>query len=262
MPYDLVHKTKRKISDGKYYPLGATLCEEGVNFAIYSQYAGQVFLLLFDRPDGEPTDIIKLENRTKFIWYAFVHGLKAGQLYGYKVKGEFSPAHGLRFNDAKLLIDPYAKALTGKFKNTDHLLLAYDPNSPLKDLSKDGRDNTSLVPKSIVVDDHFEWQGDVPPDISLHELIIYEVHLKGFTAHGSSGVKNPGTYLGFIEKIPYLKELGINAVEFLPLHEFYVEDFLINKGLTNYWGYNSIGFFSPESSYGTKTISWLSGKRI
>ena len=253
MPYDLVHKTKRKISDGKYYPLGATLCEEGVNFAIYSQYAGQVFLLLFDRPDGEPTDIIKLENRTKFIWYAFVHGLKAGQLYGYKVKGEFSPAHGLRFNDAKLLIDPYAKALTGKFKNTDHLLLAYDPNSPLKDLSKDGRDNTSLVPKSIVVDDHFEWQGDVPPDISLHELIIYEVHLKGFTAHGSSGVKNPGTYLGFIEKIPYLKELGINAVEFLPLHEFYVEDFLINKGLTNYWGYNSIGFFSPESSYGTKT---------
>ena len=253
MPYDLVHKTKRKISDGKYYPLGATLCEEGVNFAIYSQYAGQVFLLLFDRPDGEPTDIIKLENRTKLIWYAFVHGLKAGQLYGYKVKGEFSPAHGLRFNDAKLLIDPYAKALTGKFKNTDHLLLAYDPNSPLKDLSKDGRDNTSLVPKSIVVDDHFEWQGDGPPDISLHELIIYEVHLKGFTAHGSSGVKNPGTYLGFIEKIPYLKELGINAVEFLPLHEFYVEDFLINKGMTNYWGYNSIGFFSPESSYSTKT---------
>jgi isoamylase len=253
MPYDLVHKTKRQISDGKYYPLGATLCEEGVNFAIYSQYAGQVFLLLFDRTDGEPTDIIKLENRTKFIWYVFVHGLKAGQLYGYKVQGEFSPAHGLRFNENKLLIDPYAKAITGKFMNTDNLLLAYDPNSPIKDLSKDGRDNTSFVPKSIVVDDRFEWQGDTPPDISLPKLIIYEVHLKGFTAHRSSGVKNPGTYLGFIEKIPYLKELGINAVEFLPLHEFYVEDFLINKGLTNYWGYNSICFFSPESSYSTNT---------
>jgi glycogen operon protein len=252
MLYDLEHKTKRQISDGKYYPLGATLCEEGVNFAIYSQYGDEVYLLLFDRPDGEPTDIIKLENRTKFIWYGFIHGLKAGQLYGYKIKGEFNPARGLRFNDNKLLIDPYAKALTGKFRNKDNLLLAYDPNAPAKDLSKDGRDNTSIVPKSVVVDDHFEWQGDAPPDIPLHELIIYEVHLKGFTAHPSSGVRNPGTYLGFIEKIPYLKDLGINAVEFLPLHEFYVEDFLVDKGLTNYWGYNTIGFFTPESSYSTR----------
>jgi isoamylase len=252
MPYDLEHKTKRRISEGKYYPLGATVCEEGVNFSIYSQYADEVYLLLFDRPEGEPTDIIKLENRTKNIWYTFVQGLKAGQLYGYKVKGEFRPAHGLRFNDKKLLIDPYAKALTGKFKNAENLLLAYDPNSAVKDVSEDGRDNTSIVPKSIVVDDHFEWQGDAPPNIPLHELIIYEVHLKGFTAHPSSGVRNPGTYLGFIEKISYLKELGINAVEFLPLHEFYVEDSLIDKGLTNYWGYNTIGFFTPESSYGTR----------
>jgi glycogen operon protein len=252
MPYDLEHKTKRRISEGKYYPLGATVCEEGVNFAIYSQYADQVYLLLFDRSEGEPTDVVKLENRTKYIWYTFVRGLKAGQLYGYKIKGEFHPAHGLRFNDNKLLIDPHAKALTGKFKNTDNLLLAYDPNSPVRDLSKDRRDNTSLVPKSIVVDDHFEWQGDTSPDIPLHELIIYEVHLKGFTAHPSSGVGNPGTYLGFIEKIPYLKELGINAVEFLPLQEFYVEDLLIDKGLTNYWGYNTIGFFTPESSYSTE----------
>ena len=252
MPYDLEHKTKRRISEGNYYPLGATVCEEGVNFAIYSQYADQVYLLLFGRSEGEPTDVIKLENRTKYIWYTFVHGLKAGQLYGYKVKGEFHPAHGLRFNDNKLLIDPHAKALTGKFKNAENLLLAYDPNSAVKDLSEDGRDNTSIVPKSIVVDDHFEWQGDAPPDIPLHELIIYEVHLKGFTAHPSSGVRNPGTYLGFIEKIPYLKELGINAVEFLPLHEFYVEDLLIDKGITNYWGYNTIGFFTPEFSYSTR----------
>jgi glycogen operon protein len=252
MPYELEHKTDKQISDGKYYPLGATLYEGGINFAIYSQYAGEVYLLLFDKPQGEPTDIIHLENRTKYIWSAFVHGLKSGQLYGYKIKGEFNPVQGLRYNENKLLIDPYAKALTGKFKNMDNLLLAYDPNSPVRDLSKDGRDNTSLVPKSIVVDDHFEWQGDVPPDLPFQELIIYEVHLKGFTAHRSSGVKYPGTYLGFIEKIPYLKELGINAVEFLPIHEFYVEDFLINKGLTNYWGYNTIGFFAPESSYGTK----------
>lgn len=252
MTYKLEHKTERQIATGKYYPLGATLYEEGVNFAIYSQYASEVFLLLFDRPDEEPTDIIQLENRTKYIWYTFVHGLKAGQLYGYKIKGGFDPSQGLRFNDSKLLIDPYAKALTGKFESKENLLLAYDPNSTVRDLSKDGRDNTFIVPKSIVVDDHFDWEGDVPPDIPLEALIIYEVHLKGFTAHRSSGVKHPGTYLGFIEKIPYLKELGINAVEFLPLHECYVEDFLTQRGLTNYWGYNTIGFFTPESSYSTR----------
>jgi isoamylase len=252
MESELGHKTNRQISTGKNYPLGATLYENGVNFAIYSQYAREVYLLLFDRPDGEPTDIIKLENRTKHIWYTFVQGVKAGQLYGYKIKGEFNPSYAMRFNENKLLIDPYAKAITEKFKNIDNLLLAYDPDSPVKDLSKDRRDNTSIVPKSIVIDDHFDWQEDVPPDIPFHELIIYEVHLKGFTAHNSSGVKNPGTYLGFIEKIPYLQDLGINAVEFLPLHEFYVEDSLIKKGLTNYWGYNTIGFFAPESSYSTQ----------
>jgi isoamylase len=252
MAYKLEHKTRRQISTGRYHPLGATLVEEGVNFAIYSQYANEVFLLLFDRPDSEPTDIIELESRTKYIWHAFIRGLNAGQLYGYKIKGEFNPAYGMRFNENKLLVDPYAKAFTGKLGNVDNLLFAYDSNSYLKDLSKDNRDNTSAVPKSIVVDDHFDWQGDAPPDIPFHELIIYEVHLKGFTAHRSSGVKNPGTYPGFIEKIPYLKDLGINAVEFLPLHEFYVEDILLNKGLTNYWGYNTIGFFAPELSYSTK----------
>ncbi|MGD0915966.1 MAG: glycogen debranching protein GlgX [Thermodesulfobacteriota bacterium] len=253
MSYELAHKTAKQISTGKYYPLGATLYEDGVNFSVYSQYASEVYLLLFDRPEGEPTDIIKVENRTKYIWYAFVHGLRAGQLYGYRVKGELNPAYGQRFNGNKFLIDPYAKALTGKFRNLDNLLLAHDPNSPVKDLSQDDRDNTSLVPKSIVVNDDFDWQGDSAPDIPLHELIIYEVHLRGFTIHKSSGVKKPGTYLGFVEKIPYLKELGINAIEFLPLQEFYVEDFLVNKRLTNYWGYNTIGFFSPESSYSTRS---------
>jgi glycogen operon protein len=248
----LEHKTDKKISAGKYFPLGATLSEKGVNFAIYSQNASEVFLILFDQPDGEPTDIIKLENRTKFIWHTCVHGLKAGQLYEYKIRGDFNPAYGMRFNENKLLIDPYTKALTGKVRNTDNLLLPYETNSPLRDLSVDKRDNTPLVPKSIVVDDHFDWQGDAHPDIPFQELIIYEVHLKGFTAHKSSGVKHPGTYLGFIEKIPYLKGLGINAVEFLPLQEFYVEDFLLAKGLTNYWGYNTIGFFAPELSYSTR----------
>jgi glycogen operon protein len=252
MEYRLRHKTERRISAGKYYPLGATLNEGGVNFAIHSQHASEVFLLLFDKLDGGPTDIVQLEQRTKYIWHTFVHGLKAGQLYAYKVRGDFNPGYGMRFNENKLLTDPYAKALTGKFKNTDGLLLAYDPNSLEKDLSIDKRDDTLMVPKAIVIDDRFDWQGDEPPDIPFQSLIIYEVHLKGFTAHPSSRVNNPGTYLGFIEKISHLKDLGVNAVEFLPVQEFYIDDFLLKKGLTNYWGYNTIGFFAPESSYSTR----------
>lgn len=208
----LRHKTQKKISHGKYYPLGATLQEDGVNFALYSKHAEQVFLLLFDDVASSPTDIIKIDHKEKNIWHVFVEGLKKGQLYGFKVNGE-----------SNLLIDPYAKALTGKF-----------------------------IPKSIVMGEDFDWQGDSSPDIPFDELIIYETHLKGFTRHHSSKVKHPGTYLGFIEKICYLKSLGINAVEFLPLQESYTEDFLAKKGLTNYWGYNTIGFFAPESSYSSK----------
>ena len=252
MGYGLKHRTDRKVSEGRFYPLGASLAPDGVNFALYSQNATEVFLLLFDAPDGAPTDIIRLDTRTRYIWHAFISGLKPGQLYGYKVRGEFNPSQGLRFNEAKLLIDPYTKALTGKATNRDNLLLAYDSQSPDRDLSQDSRDNAVLVPKCIVVDDRFDWQGDAPSYTPLENLIIYEVHLKGLTAHPSSGVASPGTYLGFIEKIPHLKALGINAVELLPIHEHYVEDFLTAKGLTNYWGYNTIGFFAPESSYGTR----------
>ena len=252
--YELRHKTNKKLSPGKFYPLGATSTGDGVNFAIYSQTATEVYLLLFDKVGGKPSDIIRMENRTKFIWHTRVHGLKAGQLYGYKMRGEYNPAYGMRFNEHKLLMDPYAKAVTGKFKNADNLLLSYDPNCPEKDRVMDHRDNTQIVPLSIVMEDGFDWQGDTHPDIPPEKLIIYEVHLKGFTAHPSSRVKRPGTYLGFIEKIPYLLELGINAVEFLPLQEFYVEDVLLEKGLTNYWGYNTIGFFTPESSYGSHSL--------
>jgi glycogen operon protein len=245
-------KTTKMLSAGTWYPLGATLVDGGVNFALYSKHASDVFLLLFDRPEGEPTDIIQLATRTKFVWHACVQGIRASQLYGFKVCGPFKPAEGLRFNENKLLIDPYAKALTGKFRNTDNLLLAYDAQAPEKDLSQDTRDNTRMVPKSIVMDDRFDWQGDCSPGIPFEKLVVYEVHLKGFTAHPSAKVEHPGTYLGFAEKIPYLRNLGINAVELLPVHEHYVEDFLIEKGLTNYWGYNTIGFFAPESSYGTQ----------
>jgi len=237
---------------GSHFPLGATVKPDGVNFALFSQNAREVSLLLFDGPAGPPARAITMETRTKYVWHVFAKGLKPGQLYGYAVKGDYDPAGGARFNEHKLLLDPYAKAVSGKVRNTDNLLLAYDASSPRRDLSFDGRDDHGIMPKCIVVeDDAFDWRGDSPPDIPLEKLFLYEVHVKGFTAHPESGVSKPGTYLGFIEKIPYLKELGVNAVELLPVHENYSEDFLLSKGRVNYWGYNTIGFFCPESSYST-----------
>jgi isoamylase len=251
---ELLHRTSKTISAGSAFPLGASLHGNGVNFAIYSKEAKEVFLLLFETPDGEPTDVIQLKQRNKFIWHAHISPLKAGQLYGYKVRGEYRPAWGLRFNEAKLLLDPYTKAVTGKFRNHDGMLYGYDAEPGGGDDVLDRRDTVRIAPKSIVVDDGFDWQGDNhSPSYPLEHLDIYEVHVKGFTAHPSSGVEHPGTYLGFVEKIPYLTHLGINAVELLPVHESYTEDALAARGLTNYWGYNSIGFFAPESTYSTQT---------
>ncbi len=237
---------------GRWYPLGATLGPGGVNFALQSAHASAVDLLLFDAPSGPPTDVIQLARRTRNVWHGFVAGLGAGQLYGYRVDGPFRPEQGLRFNPHKLLIDPYARALAGRCRNIDARLLAYDPASPALDLSLDLRDDADLVAKGVVVDDDaFDWQGDAPPDLPLESLVIYEVHVKGFTAHPSSAVAQPGTYLGFVEKIPYLRALGVNAVELLPVHAHFDDDFVVARGLSNYWGYNSIGFFAPEPAYGS-----------
>lgn len=249
----LEHKTNKRISSGFSSPQGATLTPDGVNFALFSQYSSAVYLLLFDDPQGKPTDIIELKNKEKHVWHVFIHGLKAGQFYAFKIDGKYDPNNGFRFNRNKCLLDPYVKAVTGKFINEQNLLSGYKPNSNKKDLSFDERDNSEITPKSIVIDNSFDWQQDNPPGIPLNELILYEVHLKGFTAHHSADVSLPGTYLGFIEKIPYLKKLGINAVELLPIQEYYSHDFLVQKGLKNYWGYDTIGFFAPESSYSSQS---------
>jgi isoamylase len=238
---ELRHQTARNVSRGSFSPLGAVLCPDGVNFAVYSRDAREMYLLLFDKPDADPTDVIQMRDRTRFTWHVYVEGLRAGQLYAFKARGEFNPARGLRFNEHKMLLDPYAKAFTGKCRNTDNLLLAYDAASLEQDVSLDTRDNTQIMPKCIVVDDRFDWQQTCSPEIPLEKLFIYETHLKGFTAHASSDVRQPGTYLGFLEKISHLTDLGVNAVELLPIHEHYVEDFLLDRGLTNYWGYNTVG---------------------
>jgi len=250
----LDHRTSKTIVKGRPYPLGATPVDGGVNFAVYSRHASDIFLLLFDTADGDPTDVIRLEEQDKFVWHCEVRAIGSGQLYAFKARGPYQPEWGLRFNDAKLLLDPYARAVTGKCRNTDNLLLAYDAQPGAGELVPDTRDNTAIVPKSIVIDDHaFDWQRDTSPDLGLEDLFIYEVHVKGFTAHPSSRVQSPGTYLGFIEKIPHLQRLGVNTVELLPVQEFYVDDFLVERGLTNYWGYNTIGFFAPECSYSTRS---------
>jgi len=250
----LDHRTSRTIAKGRPYPLGATPVAGGVNFAIYSRHASDMFLLLFDTADGDATDVIRMEARDKYVWHCEVRDIGPGQLYGFKARGPYQPQWGLRFNDAKLLLDPYARAFTGKCRNTNNLLLAYDFQPGAGELVPDTRDNTAIVPKSIVIDDDaFDWQGDTSPDLGLENLFIYEVHVKGLTAHASSRVQSPGTYLGFIEKIPHLQRLGVNTVELLPVHEFYVDDFLLERRLTNYWGYNTIGFFATESSYSTRS---------
>lgn len=251
MPSTLRHATAKTLSAGRPWPLGATLLEGGVNFALRSETAEEVFLILFEDAAGPPSDVIRLEQRTRWVWHTFVHGVRPGQAYGYKVRGPFDPGRGLRFNENKLLLDPYSKALSAALSNPDGLLLAYDPSSPLRDLSLDPRDSAARVARGLVVDDTFDWQGDAPPGLPLESLVIYEVHVKGFTAHPSSRVSHPGTYPGFIEKIPHLASLGVNAVELLPVHAFLVEDFLLHRGLTNYWGYNTAAFFAPEPRYGT-----------
>ncbi|MBN1411130.1 MAG: glycogen debranching protein GlgX [Spirochaetales bacterium] len=248
-----VHSTNKSIKPGKHYPLGASPDGKGTNFALYSQNAEEAFLFMFDdRDSGIPSDVVRMDNRTKNVFHVYVEGIAPGQLYGFKVTGDYIPARGLRFNENKLLIDPYARALSHKFYDKGELLLGYNAVSEGKDLEKDARDNAAIIPKSIVMDDHFEWGGDRQPGIPMEETIIYELHVRGFTRHNSSKVKHPGTYLGIIEKIPYLKSLGVTSLEFLPVHEFCIEDFLVNNGLTNYWGYNTIAFFSPEQTYGTQ----------
>jgi glycogen operon protein len=241
-----------KNSIASYFPLGATLKNGGVNFAFYSKNAEGVDLLLFDRPsDSRPSRVIPVKNRIRLVWHTFVPGIGPGQCYAYRARGPYKPEEGLRFNENRLLMDPYARAFTGKF-DPSFCHLGYDPLSPRADLSLNSSDNAAGSPKCLVVDDSYGGEGDRPPQYDMQDTIIYELHVKGFTAHPSSGVRHPGTFLGLIEKIPYLLELGITAVELLPVHLCQDGDFLVDRGLTNYWGYDTLGFFAPDIRFGTK----------
>ncbi|MBF0511464.1 MAG: glycogen debranching protein GlgX [Candidatus Omnitrophica bacterium] len=245
----------KTIQPGLPSPLGASLSGEGVNFALFSRHASHVSLQLFTNPeDAQPHKVIDLDaqhNRTGDVWHVWVKGIKPGALYAYRVDGPYAPEAGHRFNVNKLLLDPMACALT-RFPDWDfEHALGYDPSSPGKDLTPLMVDNAGHMPKCVVVNDDFDWHEDILPKHPWANTIIYETHVRGFSVHSSSGLAHPGTYRGLIEKIPYLKELGVTTVELLPVQEFNETQVTspLGKTLKNYWGYDPVVFKALKASY-------------
>ncbi len=234
---------------GNPYPLGATWDGKGVNFTLYSNCATAVELCLFDDENNETR--IDITERTHQIWHIYLKDIKPGQLYGYRVHGVYDPRNGHRFNSNKVLIDPYAKSIAGSV-NWDKSIFAYDIDSPDKDLSYSETDNAAFIPKSVVIDPGFNWEDDKKLDIPYHETIIYETHVKGFTQLCDDipeEIRGSYAALAHPSTLKYLQELGVTAVELMPIHHFIIDEHLGKKGLSNYWGYNSIGFFAPDVRY-------------
>jgi isoamylase len=238
--------------------MGATFDGEGVNFALFSAHAERVELCLFS-PDGRRELCrLPLRDRDGDVWHIHVGGLVPGQLYGYRVHGPYAPEGGHRFNPNKLLLDPYARQIAGRLKWSD-ALMGYKVGSPRGDLSFDTRDSAFAVPKSVVVAAGYDWQGDRAPDTALADSVIYEAHVKGMTArHPKVEPGARGTFLGMASDpvLDHLVKLGVTAVELLPVQAFIDDRFLVTKGLTNYWGYQTIGFFAPEPRYMSQGALW------
>src|SRR5579872_2275459 len=223
----------------------------GTNFCLFARNATRVELCLFDASSGAAEQRLDLPERVEHLWHAFVPGVQPGQLYGYRVHGPYEPDDGYRFNPAKLLIDPYARAIGGRI-DWQQPVFGYRLDREAQDLEADERDSAAGVPKSIVIDPAFDWGDDQPPRLSWTDTIVYEAHVKGLTArHPEVPEPQRGTYAGLASSaaINHFKRLGVTAIELLPVHHFVNDSYLLDKGLTNYWGYNSIGYFAPESRY-------------
>ena len=246
-----------KVWPGRPYPLGATWDGEGVNFALFSENATGVELCLFNAPDsGKASHRIRIEERTDQVWHAYLPEIRPGQHYGYRVHGPYEPEAGHRFNPAKLLIDPYAKSIAGRIQWSD-TMFGYRIGDPTADLSRDDQDNAGNVPKCVVVEQGFTWGDDRLLKTPWESTVIYEVHVKGFTfRHPDVPNQLRGTYagLGTPAVIEYLQALGVTAVELLPVHHFLSDRHLHDRDLSNYWGYNSIGFFAPDFRYATSPV--------
>ena len=237
---------------GRPYPLGATWDGEGVNFALFSENATGVDLCLFDSEHQQRETVrLPMEECTDLVWHVYLPEVRPGHLYGYRVHGPYDPSVGHRFNPSKLLIDPYAKAITGTVKWSD-AMFGYQIGQSDADLSIDERNNAGNVPKCMVVDQSFSWGNDRLLQIPWAQTVIYEVHVRGFTMnHPDVPERLRGTYEGLASPpmIAHLQSLGVTAVELLPVHHFVNDQFLVEKGLNNYWGYNSIGYFAPDIRY-------------
>jgi glycogen operon protein len=237
---------------GNPYPQGANWDGAGVNFSLFSENATGVELCLYDdRDENLETSRIAISEQTDRVWHIYLQGVKPGLRYGYRVHGPYDPNNGHRFNPAKLLVDPYAKSIDG-FLRWDDALFGYTIGHPDEDLSRDDRDSAPFVPKSVVVDPYFDWRNDSQLHIPWHETIIYELHVKGFTMlHPEIPADLRGTYAGLAHPaaIDYLKKLGITSVELMPIHHSVADRHLLERGLTNYWGYNSLGFFAPDARF-------------
>ena len=243
-----------RVWPGQPYPLGACWDGVGVNFALFSENATGVELCLFNGPgDDQESFKLTLRERTDQVWHCYLPDVRPGQLYGFRVHGPYKPDEGHRFNPAQLLIDPYAKAITGAIKWSD-ALFGYRVGSPRQDLEINSQNSAGGIPKSVVINSAFEWGDDRPPRTPWNRTVIYEAHVRGMTIQ-HPGVPEPlrGTYLGLVydDMLDHFLSLGVTAVELLPVHQFVVDRHLAERGLTNYWGYNSIGYFAPDVRYAT-----------
>jgi isoamylase len=243
-----------RVWPGSPRPLGATWDGEGVNFAIFSENATEVHLLLFDEKDtGTPSATVSLQEVTDRVWHAYLPDVRPGALYGYKVDGPYEPSAGHRFNSNKLLIDPYAKAVSGPI-DWDDDLFGYTVGHDDADLSLDQRDSSARMPKSVVLDPAFTWGDDRPPRTPWNRTVIYEAHVRGMTMqHQGIPPDLRGTYLGMASDpvVDHLLALGVTAVELMPVHHYVSDRSLEDKGLSNYWGYNTVAFFAPHVGYAT-----------
>lgn len=241
-----------RVLPGKPFPLGATWDGEGTNFSIYSEGASRIELCLFDNSNAErERECIPLQEVRGFVWHCYIPEVRPGQCYGYRVHGPYKPEEGLRFNPAKLLIDPYAKALAGKV-DWDAPVFAYQLGHKDADLSRDDRDDAWGMPRCVVIDPSFDWQDIRAPRIPWDRTVIYEAHVKGLTKlHSEVDPRQQGTYAGLASSpmLEYFKGLGITAVELMPVHDFLDDKILVGRGLKNYWGYNTTNYFSPAARY-------------
>jgi glycogen operon protein len=235
---------------GRPFPLGPVWDGHGTNFSLFSEHAERVELCLFDADDRETR--FEVTERTAFNWHCYLPDVGPGQRYGYRVHGPYDPGRGLRFNPDKLLLDPYAKAIEGPIRYDVANVLPYVPGGPDADLTPDDEDDVDAKPKCVVVDEGFDWEDDRHPRTPWNRTVIYEMHVKGFTRCNEAVREDlRGTYAGLASEpaIEYLRNLGVTAVELLPIHQIADEQALVEKGLSNYWGYSSIGFFAPHSDY-------------